>query len=162
MGRLLALSRTPCRDSRIGGVSTHLLRQVAHLAPGETTIERHCECAALSLLARLRRLRPLASQNRLRSEPSNLRGRVLTNLASQCHNEINLGNRERRICHMQAFSITLSLPRGMQKSRLRRVTSPENNEVRKHRAHWSPSLVLEAGAGMEPTGVERHGRSPLG
>ena len=46
---------------------------------------------------------------------------------------------------MQAFSITLSLPRGKQKGRLRRVTSSENNGVRKHRAHWLPSLVLEAG-----------------
>jgi len=46
---------------------------------------------------------------------------------------------------MQAFSITLSLPHEQQKSKLRRVTSRENNELRKHRAHWSWSLVLEAG-----------------
>jgi hypothetical protein len=75
---------------------------------------------------------------------------------------MNLGNRERRISHMQALSVTLSLPPGEEKNKLRRATSPENNGVRKHRAHWAPSLVLEAGAGMEPAEVERAGPSPQG
>jgi hypothetical protein len=37
------------------------------------------------------------------------------------------------------------------------VTSPENNEVRKHRAHWSPSLVREAGrewTRQEPSDID--------
>jgi hypothetical protein len=34
--------------------------------------------------------------------------------------------------------------------------------LRKHRAHWGPSLVLEAGTGMEPAKVEPSGPSPQG